>query len=124
MYYSAAASPLLAPPQRSGAGSNPPSTTDNSLITNHQLAVSSLQFLTSLRQIHHNRITRFDQILRRDHDLLAPLTRSRAEHGFVQQARFEESSESLWLSAKGGDRADDISRCFLYGFRLCHLNIA
>ena len=69
-------------------------------------------------------MARLDQILRRDHDLLAPLTSARAEDGFIEQARFEERSEIWWLPAKGGDRADDISSRFLHHFWRRHLNIA
>jgi hypothetical protein len=77
----------------------------------------------SLRQIHHNRITCPHQILRRDHDLLAPLARASAEDGFFNQARLEEGSESWWLPAKSRDGADDVSRCLFYHFGRGHLNI-
>ena len=49
--------------------------------------------LVSIRQINDNRIAGLDEILRRDHDLLAPLTRTCAEDGFVEQTRLEERSE-------------------------------
>ena len=53
--------------------------------------------LLSLRQIDRDCLARFDQILRRDHDLFALLTRARAEDGFVNETRLKEGSESRWL---------------------------
>ena len=69
-------------------------------------------------------MTRLDQILRRDHDLLAPLTSARAEDRFIEQARLKEGSEIWGLPAKGRDRADNISSRFLHHFRRGPLNIA
>src|SRR5688572_28454857 len=80
--------------------------------------------LFSICQIDHNRITRPDQIFRCDHDLLAPLSRTRAEAGFIYETRLEEGSESNGLPAKGGDRTDYISCCLFHYFRRSHLDIA
>ena len=64
-----------------------------------------------------------DQVLRRDHDLLTPFARARPEDGFFNETRLEEGSESSGLPAKGGDKADHISRCLLHDIRLSHPDV-
>ena len=84
---------------------------------------SSDRFI-SVRQIDHDRVGGSNQILRRDHDLLAPLSRARAEHGFVEETRFQKGSESRWLPVKGWDGADDVSGRFFNDVWFSHPNIA
>src|SRR6266496_4649738 len=86
-----------------------------SLITTHRFF--------PIRQIHHNSLTRFDQVLRRDHDLFAPLTRTGSKDWLIQQTRFQEGSESGRLPAKGRDRTDHISGRFFDHIWLRHLDV-
>ena len=86
---------------------------DSSITSNN----SQKYWFLPLRQIDHDRIARLHQILRRDHDLLAPLTRACAEDGFVEQSRFEEGAESAGLPAERGNRTDHVSRRLFHRVR-------
>src|SRR5215212_9772025 len=84
---------------------------------------SSTHGLVSIRQVDHDRIARPDQVARRDHDLLAPLSRAGSEDWFLEQARLEEGTESRRLPAKGGDRADHIAGRLLHHVWRRHLDV-
>ena len=79
--------------------------------------------LIPICQIDHNRVAGFDQVFWRDHDLFAPLSRTRAEDGFVEETRFQKGSKSGWLPVKGWDRTDHVTGRFFNDVWFSHPNI-
>src|SRR5512138_3718620 len=93
------------------------------LFTFHFLLLLPTYRLLPIRQIDHDRVAGADQILGRDHDLLAPLPCARAEDGLFNETRLEEGPESMGLPAKGGDGADHISCSLLDNLRVRHFDV-
>src|SRR5690349_12455604 len=75
-------------------------------------------------QIDENGVAGLDQVLGRDHDLLSPLPRARAEDRFLYETRLEEGPESGRLPAEGGNGADHVAGRCLDDFRISHPDVA